>query len=118
MTGPLTGPRVLTAQSPTARFESRSVVEGEPNATVSVLLDQGAEGNSYFAALWACDPCVLRFAPERDAALVVLQGRARIAFDDGRSLDLGPGDAYAVPRGTWATWHITEPFKEFVTYAA
>lgn len=118
MTRPLIGPRVVTSQSPMSRFESRSVLEGEPNAAISVLLDEGADANTYFAALWACDPCVLRFAPDRDAALVVLQGRALITFDDGQSLTLGPGDAYAVPRGTWATWHITEPFKEFVTYAA
>jgi Mannose-6-phosphate isomerase len=35
---------------------------------------------------------------DRDEWVVVLEGRARLAFDDGREIELGPGDHVFLPK--------------------
>ena len=52
------------------------------------------------------------WTPDQRETAVVLEGRVRIEFDDGTSLELGPGDMASFAPGTAMTWHVTAPFKE------
>jgi uncharacterized cupin superfamily protein len=45
--------------------------------------------------------------------LLVLEGEATINIEGGPTLELGPGDMAALPKGAVTYWDVTTPFLEF-----
>lgn len=53
---------------------------------------------------------------EADEVFVVLSGRATIAFDDGRTVEAGPGDMVELRAGERTVWTVHETLRK--VYAA
>ena len=49
---------------------------------------------------------------EADEMFVVIRGRATIEFDNGDTLEIGPGDLVAYPPGTRTRWTIHETLRK------
>ena len=49
---------------------------------------------------------------EADELFVVLSGSATIAFEDGPTLDVGPGDVVRLPEGARTVWTVHETLRK------
>ena len=68
--------------------------------------------------LWRREPDTWSFERPHDEVALILDGRATIETDDGRTLPLGPGDVFITPKGSKGAWRITDTItKFFATYA-
>jgi uncharacterized protein len=46
----------------------------------------------------------------------IISGRGRLRADDGRVIDIGPGDSFTINAGFTGVWEVIEPItKHFVT---
>jgi hypothetical protein len=104
------GPRVIHCAdlaltwAPVAPAQS---VAGDPRTgSAEVVSTSGIE-----VGVWSHTPGVSTDT-EADEVFVVLTGRARIAFDDGTTLDVGPGDIGILPRGAQTTWTVHEDLRK------
>jgi len=52
---------------------------------------------------------------EADEVFVVISGRATIAFDGGRQLEVGPGDVVELRAGDRTTWTVHETLRKVYT---
>ncbi len=50
---------------------------------------------------------------EADEVFVILSGSAKIDFQDGPTLTVGPGDVVQLQAGDQTTWHVIEPVRKF-----
>lgn len=98
-------------------WNKSTILEGEPEQGIHFLFRDGSQGNQMWSALWSSEPCSLRFAPQMDCTMYIIEGEMDVDFGNGVIESVRPGDAMAVPRGTVAVCHIKTNFKEFVTYA-
>ncbi|NKZ10793.1 cupin domain-containing protein [Mycolicibacterium septicum DSM 44393] len=117
---PSKGARVLPRDfHPTQRHHSKAITKGDPDTALSPLLDtvltKLADGEPW-AGIWSCGPCELNFAPPRNVAMVVLEGKAQVTFDNGESVTLRSGDLINVEKGSESLWQVDEYYKEFVVW--
>jgi uncharacterized cupin superfamily protein len=49
---------------------------------------------------------------EADEIFVVLSGRGRVLFGDGREIELAPGTVGVLEAGTQTTWLVTETLRK------
>jgi uncharacterized cupin superfamily protein len=70
-----------------------------------------SEDGRIVRGIWQCTPGVVADV-EQDEMFVVVSGRASIAFEDGRTLDVGPGDMGVLARGARTTWTVHETVRK------
>ena len=66
--------------------------------------------------IWEITPGRMRDI-EVDEASVIVSGRATIAFEDGRSVDVGPGDLLFLQAGDRTLWTIHETLRKVFVIA-
>lgn len=89
------------------------VVAGDPGGEVHVLVDRVRGGQLLSAGVFRAEPGSWSAVNQHDEVILVLEGRARIEFDDGQVHELAPGDTATVPRGSRSTKHVLESYREF-----
>ena len=94
---------VLTADE----LDPATIVSGEPR-TASLVLH---EGYGIERGIWEITPGVVTDV-EADELFVVLSGRATIEFQDGPTLEVGPGDVVVLPEGAVTRWTVHETLRK------
>ena len=95
------------------QFPLPEVIEGEPDAQVQWLRNEGSDGATLMVGMFIAKPSRFGYAFETDETIHILAGRVRIELDTGDVVELKPGDIASFPKGEHATWEILEPFREF-----
>ena len=96
------------------------IVSGEPRVSSAVLHESPAAepgGRVVERGVWQITPGVVTDV-EADEVFVVLSGRATIEFQDGPTLEVGPGDVAVLPEGAATRWTVHETLRKVyqVTY--
>ena len=104
-------PGVFVSNVATDEWQFDPEVGGEMHVLVEG--EGGYAGMSRFRTDFGDEPWTL---PEREV-LLVLEGAARIAIEDGPTLDLEVGDMVSIPKGAVTRWHLTLPYKELWFFA-
>ena len=94
---------VLTADE----LDPATIVSGEPR-TASLVLH---EGDGIERGIWEITPGVVTDV-EADELFVVLSGRATIEFQDGPTLEVGPGDVVVLPESAVTRWTVHETLRK------
>jgi uncharacterized cupin superfamily protein len=93
-----------------------AIVAGRPQS-MGHIFSKSADGRCV-RGIWACTPGAFRWTWTDDETITVVQGRATVAMDDGRRVELAPGDMAVFERGQSSVWTIHEAFrKSFHTIA-
>jgi uncharacterized cupin superfamily protein len=93
------------------------LIAGRPDASGCVL-SQSPDGRT-MRGIWASTPGTFRWHWTSDETVTVVQGRATVRMNDGRLVELAPGDMAFFEAGQSSTWTIHESFrKSFHTQAA
>lgn len=66
--------------------------------------------------VWTCEGPEFRNDYDRAVRLYVHEGRASLAFADGETADLQPGDTMTIRSGARAVWAISQPIRNSYTY--
>jgi hypothetical protein len=90
-------------------LDPADVLEGAPQ-TASRTLWADAGGNVEHG-IWEITPGTVTDV-EADELFVVLSGRATIAFEDGPTLDVGPGDVCRLREGQRTVWTVHETLRK------
>ena len=90
-------------------LDPSQVVAGAPEVC-ELVLSESADGR-VVRGIWQITPGTVTDT-EADELFVVLSGRATIAFGDGTSLDVGPGDVALLSAGAKTTWTIHETLRK------
>lgn len=96
------------------------IVSGEPRVSSAVLHESPATepgGRVVERGVWQITPGVVTDV-EADEVFVVLSGRATIEFQDGPTLEVGPGDVAVLPEGAATRWTVHETLRKVyqITY--
>ena len=96
------------------------IVSGEPRVAGVVLHESSATepgGRVVERGVWEITPGVVTDV-EADEVFVVLAGRATIEFEDGPTLEVGPGDVAVLPEGAVTRWTVHETLRKVyqITY--
>jgi uncharacterized cupin superfamily protein len=105
------GPWVVTvggAQLSADELDPEDVLAGDP-ATASRELMR-ATGTADLG-IWEISPGTVTDV-EADELFVVLSGSATIAFEDGPTLEVGPGDACRLRAGQRTVWTVHETLRK------
>jgi uncharacterized cupin superfamily protein len=87
-----------------------NAIRGGAPRTSNLVLSESDDGR-IVRGLWECTEGVFS-DEEADELFVVLTGRATIRFQDGRVLELGPGDVGVLERGARTTWTVHETLRK------
>jgi uncharacterized cupin superfamily protein len=92
------------------------VIEGDPQGSAAILW-KSADGKQCMG-IWECTPGLFDWM-HTDETASIQQGRVTVTLEDGKTLELGPGDAAFFPEGTKSRWHVHETVrKSFHLHAA
>lgn len=92
------------------------VIAGQPQASGRVLTQSADQRR--MSGIWACTPGTFRWDWTCEETVAVVCGHASVVTDDGRRLELRPGDMAFFAPGVRSTWTIHENFrKAFHTFA-
>lgn len=86
------------------------VLTGDPQASGAVL--SKAPDGRQVRGLWDCTPGSFRWEWNYDETLVVVAGRVTVTLDDGRKVELNPGDMAFFERGQGSVWTVHEHFRK------
>jgi uncharacterized cupin superfamily protein len=106
------GPWVLAAgdaELTTDALDPSDVLGGTPQTASRTLW--AAAGGAVEHGIWEITPGVVTDV-EADELFVVLSGRATIAFEDGPTLDVGPGDVCRLHAGQRTVWTVHETLRK------
>ncbi|WP_176728513.1 cupin domain-containing protein [Planobispora rosea] len=81
--------------------------------TVAVLWER--EDKSEVGAVWEMTPGVLD-ETQGNESFVILSGRSRVDFPDGRVLEFGPGDVGVLAPGDTCRWTTLETMRKVVVF--
>jgi uncharacterized protein len=101
--------RILDSTSPVPLepLEQSTIVAGEPRAGSRALAAlAGAE-----VGVWTMTEGTATDV-EVDEVFVVLEGSARVEFDDGDAIDLGPGSTVRLRAGDRTTWTVRSTLRK------
>jgi uncharacterized cupin superfamily protein len=101
-------------------LDPAQVLAGDPRVASVVLHEStaaGPGGRTVERGVWEITPGVVTDV-EADEVFVVLSGRATIEFEDGPTLEAGPGDVVVLPEGAVTRWTVHETLRKVyqVTY--
>ena len=101
-------------------LDPAQIVSGEPRVASAVLHESPATepgGRVVERGVWQITPGVVTDV-EADEVFVVLSGRATIEFQDGPTLEVGPGDVAVLPEGAVTRWTVHETLRKVyqITY--
>jgi uncharacterized cupin superfamily protein len=91
------------------RLDPDSILDGTPETTGIVLFE--SEDGRVTRGLWQCTPGRVTDV-EADEMFVVVSGRATIEFEDGASIDVGPGDVCVLEEGARTVWTVHETLRK------
>lgn len=97
----------VAAAVPTTPLDPATVVDGTPEA-----------GSRALAAVAGVEVGVWEMSPgtatdvEVDEVFVVLSGAATVSFEDGESVELGPGSVVRLRSGEHTTWVVRETLRK------
>lgn len=98
---------VSTLPLPHQPLPSADVVDGTPTAGVRTLDVLG----DVEVGVWEMTAGTARDT-ETDEVFVVLSGSGAVQFEDGETIDLGPGTAVRLRAGERTTWTVTSPLRK------
>ncbi|HEU4673948.1 MAG TPA: cupin domain-containing protein [Candidatus Limnocylindrales bacterium] len=102
-------------------FTSRiDVEEWEPDAETGGLVHLLRADDSIQAGVWRPGPAagrVIELVLEAEETLLVLDGRGRLEIDGERAIELRPGVALSMRKGTRTRWTVDDDFREFWVYS-
>ena len=112
---------VADAELAPDELDPAQVVAGDPRVAAVVLHRSPATepgGRVVERGVWEITPGVVTDV-EADEVFVVLRGRATIEFEDGPTLEVGPGDVAVLPEGAVTRWTVHETLRKVyqATYA-
>jgi uncharacterized cupin superfamily protein len=88
--------------------------EGGEAGVVAWLRTDGAGGRHLKAGMWRCEEeSEFPYLFGVDETFVMIEGVLRVALEDGRSWDFGPGETASFLKGTRSTWRVVEPVLHF-----
>jgi uncharacterized cupin superfamily protein len=90
-------------------LDPEQVLEGTPQ-TSGAVLSTSPDGRVE-RGVWQITPGVVRDV-EADELFVVISGRATIELEDGRVLEVGPGDAAVLREGERTVWRVHETLRK------
>lgn len=67
--------------------------------------------------VWTCEGPEFRNDYDQTVRLYVQEGRASLAFADGETADLQPGDTMTIRSGASAVWSISQPIRNSYSYS-
>jgi uncharacterized cupin superfamily protein len=89
-----------------------TLIEGDPDVLVQMAYDGEAEGRPA-VGFGKVTPSTFEITLEWDESINVLEGAATVVVDGDESLDLSPGTAVFLKRGSVCRWTVHEHFVEF-----
>jgi uncharacterized cupin superfamily protein len=95
-------------------LDPAQVLAGDPRVAAVVLHESTAAepgGCVVERGVWEITPGVVADV-EVDEVFVVLSGRATIEFEDGPTLEVGPGDVAVLPEGAVTRWTVHETLRK------
>jgi uncharacterized cupin superfamily protein len=112
--------RVADAALVPEELAAERILAGEPRVASAVLHESAPTepgGRVVERGVWEITPGVVADV-EADEMFVVLSGRATIDFEDGPTLEVGPGDVVVLPEGAVTRWTVHETLRKVyqVTY--
>ena len=101
-------------------LDPAQILSGDPRVASVVLHESpatGPGGRVVERGVWEITPGVVTDV-EADEVFVVLSGRATIEFEDGPTLEVGPGDVAVLPEGAVTRWTVHETLRKVyqITY--
>lgn len=90
-------------------LDPQDVLAGEPTTASRELMS--ASGVTADLGIWEITEGTVTDV-EADELFVVLSGRATIAFEDGPTLEVGPGDACRLKAGQRTVWTVHETLRK------
>lgn len=66
--------------------------------------------------VWGCEGPEYRHHYDQTVRLYVHEGHALLAFADGETADLQPGDTLTIHSGASAVWAISQPIRNSYSY--
>ena len=105
---------VADAQLTPDELDPAQVLGGDPRVAAVVLHRSPAGepgGRVVERGVWEITPGVVTDV-EADEVFVVLSGRATIEFEDGPTLEVGPGDVAMLPEGAVTRWTVHETLRK------
>ena len=82
------------------------IIDGKPEAAGTVLCK--SQDNRKVRGIWGCTPGTFRWNWNYDETVFMLSGRATVALEDGRMVELAPGDMAFFETGDRSVWTIHE----------
>ncbi|PWI41475.1 cupin domain-containing protein [Streptomyces sp. ICBB 8177] len=93
-------------------LDPEQIVSGTPEVTSAVLW-RSPDG-AVEHGIWQITPGVVTDT-EADELFTVVSGNAAIAFEDGRVIEVGPGDVCVLREGDRTTWTVRETLRKVYT---
>ncbi|MDH6579628.1 cupin domain-containing protein [Kitasatospora sp. MAP5-34] len=90
-------------------LDPSQIVSGSPEVSGKVLWES-ADGRQ-LRGIWQITPGVVTDT-EADEMFVVISGRATVEFEDGPTLEVGPGDVAVLREGDRTTWTVHETLRK------
>lgn len=94
-------------------FDPATIVSGSPRQFIKVLWE--APDGSRARGVWEMTPGVVDDV-EADEMFTLVTGRVTLETEDGRRVDLGPGDVGVLEAGVRTRWTVHETIRK--TYDA
>ncbi len=95
----------VTGQLEPDPLDPSQIVSGNPETSDLILAE--SEDGTEVAGLWRCTPGVSTDT-EVEESFLVITGKATIEFEDGSSIEVGPGDTHRFNGGEKTTWTVEE----------
>jgi uncharacterized cupin superfamily protein len=93
-------------------LDPSTIVSGTPEVSSTVLHESAdGRGGGVSGGIWQITPGVVTDV-EADEIFVVVSGRATIEFEDGPTIEVGPGDACVLERGARTRWTVHETLRK------
>lgn len=107
---------VMTDDLQPWRMPAEQIVGGQPRMA-SRDLYRAADDRTWIA-VWTCTPGSFRSRYAGDETIYLIEGRARVTDQDGRSATYRAGQAILIRAGSRCTWEIEEPVRMLFHYRA
>lgn len=95
----------VTDQLEPVPLDPGQIVSGRPETSDLALAE--SEDGSEACGFWRCTPGTVTDT-EVEESFLIITGKVRVEFKDGRHLTFGPGDTHTFEGGEETVWTVTE----------